>query len=157
MLRNAATFELVRAPPLIVGALFLSWTCAQQKSASILFRQGGSEGDKNINDQRDRNAGEGINQTFLGLRLIVLMALATGMRIDEIFGLWWCDLLHKEGLDRGVHGSRRAGGKATVNPRGIAQSTTVSLSEGPHSRIAVYEGSAGEGYWESRSAAMPYT
>src|ERR1017187_10128967 len=38
-----------------------------------------------------RKAGKGINQTFLRLRLIVLTALTTGMRISEIFGLRWCD------------------------------------------------------------------
>jgi integrase len=30
--------------------------------------------------------------------LIVLTALTTGMRIAEIFGLKWCDVLYKEGL-----------------------------------------------------------
>jgi integrase len=42
-----------------------------------------------------RKAGKGINQTFLRLRLI---ALTTGMRIAEIFGLKWGDVLYKEGL-----------------------------------------------------------
>ena len=45
-----------------------------------------------------RKAGKGINQTFLRLRLIVLIALTTGMRIAEIFGLKWGDVLYKEGL-----------------------------------------------------------
>ena len=39
-----------------------------------------------------------INQTFYRLRLIVLIALTTGMRIAEIFGLTWSDLLYSEGL-----------------------------------------------------------
>lgn len=39
-----------------------------------------------------------INETFFRLRLIVLIALTTGMRIAEIFALVWGDLLHKEGL-----------------------------------------------------------
>lgn len=45
-----------------------------------------------------RKAGKGINQTFFRLRLIVLIALTTGMRIAEIFGLGWNDLLYKEEL-----------------------------------------------------------
>ena len=45
-----------------------------------------------------RKAGKGINQTFLRLRLIVLIALSTGMRIAEIFGLVWRDVLYKEEL-----------------------------------------------------------
>jgi integrase len=39
-----------------------------------------------------------INQTFYRLRLIVLTALTTGMRSAEIFGLWWSDVLYREGL-----------------------------------------------------------
>ncbi len=39
-----------------------------------------------------------INQTYYRLRLIVLIALTTGMRIAEIFGLKWADLLYREGL-----------------------------------------------------------
>ncbi len=39
-----------------------------------------------------------INQTFYRLRLIVLIALTTGMRIAEVFGLEWSDLLYGEGL-----------------------------------------------------------
>ena len=45
-----------------------------------------------------RKAGKGINQTFLHLRLIVLTALTTGMRIAEIFSLRWSDLLFREEL-----------------------------------------------------------
>jgi len=39
-----------------------------------------------------------INQTYYRLRLIVLIALTTGMRIAEIFGLKWADLLYGEGI-----------------------------------------------------------
>src|ERR1041384_4115181 len=39
-----------------------------------------------------------INQTFYRLRLIVLIALTTGMRIAEIFALTWSDVLYGEGL-----------------------------------------------------------
>jgi integrase len=45
-----------------------------------------------------RKAGKGINQTFFHLRLIVLTALTTGMRIAEIFSLKWSDLLFREEL-----------------------------------------------------------
>jgi integrase len=39
-----------------------------------------------------------INQTFYRLRLLVLVALTTGMRIAEIFALKWPDLLYQEEL-----------------------------------------------------------
>src|SRR5277367_582254 len=45
-----------------------------------------------------RKAGKGINQTFFRLRLIVLTALTTGMRIAEVFGLKWTDVLYREEL-----------------------------------------------------------
>jgi len=45
-----------------------------------------------------RQGGKGINQTFFRLRLIVPVALTTGMRIAEIFGLQWSDLLYREEL-----------------------------------------------------------
>jgi len=51
-----------------------------------------------LDEKMYRQAGKGINQTFFRLRLIVLTALTTGMRIAEVFGLQWRDLLHKEGL-----------------------------------------------------------
>ena len=39
-----------------------------------------------------------INKTFFRLRLIVLIALTTGMRAAEIFGLRWADVMYNEGL-----------------------------------------------------------
>ena len=39
-----------------------------------------------------------INQTFYRLRMLVLIALTTGMRIAEIFALKWSDVLYREGL-----------------------------------------------------------
>lgn len=39
-----------------------------------------------------------INQTFYRLRLLVLIALTTGMRIAEIFALKWSDILYRENL-----------------------------------------------------------
>ena len=51
-----------------------------------------------VDEKRYRNGGKEINQTFSRLRLIVLIALTTGMRIAEIFSLEWSDLLFSEGL-----------------------------------------------------------
>ncbi len=45
--------------------------------------------------QKGTNA---INKTFYRLRLIVLIAVTTGMRAAEIFGLRWSDVLYGEGL-----------------------------------------------------------
>jgi len=44
-----------------------------------------------------RQGSGAINQTFYRLRLLVLIALTTGMRIAEIFALW-SDILYREGL-----------------------------------------------------------
>src|SRR5260370_37259013 len=51
-----------------------------------------------LDEKMYRKAGKGINQTFFRLRLIVLTALTTGMRIAEIFALRWSDLLIREEL-----------------------------------------------------------
>jgi len=51
-----------------------------------------------LDDKMHRKAGKGVNQTFFRLRLIVLTALTTGMRVAEIFGLRWSDLLYREEL-----------------------------------------------------------
>jgi integrase len=51
-----------------------------------------------LDEKMYRKAGKGINETFFRLRLIVLTALTTGMRISEIFGLTWNDLQYKEEL-----------------------------------------------------------
>jgi integrase len=52
---------------------------------------------KALDEKMLRKAGKGINETFSRLRLIVLVALTTGMRIAEIFGLKWTDLHYGEG------------------------------------------------------------
>ena len=39
-----------------------------------------------------------LNKTFYRLRLIVLIAVTTGMRVSEIFGLCWSDVMYSEGL-----------------------------------------------------------
>ena len=38
------------------------------------------------------------NKTFCRLRMIVLIAVTTGMRMSEIFGLLWSDVTYSEGL-----------------------------------------------------------
>ena len=38
-----------------------------------------------------------INKTFYRLRLIVLIAVTTGMRASEILGLRWSDVMYSEG------------------------------------------------------------
>jgi len=38
------------------------------------------------------------NKTFCRLRMIVLIAVTTGMRMSEIFGLRWSDVMYNEGL-----------------------------------------------------------
>jgi integrase len=39
-----------------------------------------------------------INQTFYRLRLLVLIALTTGMRIAEVFGLSWSDIRYRDSV-----------------------------------------------------------
>jgi integrase len=51
-----------------------------------------------LDEKMYRRGMKAINQTYYRLRLIVLIALTTGMRIAEIFGLKWLDLLYGEGL-----------------------------------------------------------
>jgi integrase len=51
-----------------------------------------------LDGKMHRQHGKGINQTFYRLRLIVLIALTTGMRIAEIFALTWSDILYREEL-----------------------------------------------------------
>ena len=50
-------------------------------------------------DEKMYRKGTGtINKTFYRLRLIVLIAVTTGMRVSEIFGLGWADVKYSEGL-----------------------------------------------------------
>ena len=51
-----------------------------------------------LDEKLYRKGGKAINQTFYRLRLIVLIAVTTGMRIAEIFGLKWSDVLYREEL-----------------------------------------------------------
>jgi integrase len=74
-----------------------------------------------LDEKMHRKAGKGINQTFLRLRLIVLIALTTGMRIAEIFGLKWRDLLYKEELI--VVRAKLKGGKVRYVPMPLELAT----------------------------------
>jgi integrase len=51
-----------------------------------------------LDEKTYRKGTKEINQTFYRLRLIVLIALTTGMRSAEVFGLKWSDLMYSEGL-----------------------------------------------------------
>jgi integrase len=51
-----------------------------------------------LDGKMHRQHGKGINQTFYRLRLLVLIALTTGMRMAEIFAVTWGDVLYREGL-----------------------------------------------------------
>jgi integrase len=51
-----------------------------------------------LDEKMFRRGMKAINQTYYRLRLIVLIALTTGMRIAEIFGLKWADLAYGERL-----------------------------------------------------------
>jgi integrase len=53
---------------------------------------------KALDAKQYRTGSKEINRTFYRLRLLVLIALATGMRIAEIFALNWGDILYREGL-----------------------------------------------------------
>lgn len=62
-------------------------------------------------------AGQGtkpLNQTFYRLRLIVLVAITTGMRAAEIFGLRWSNVKYSEGLI--AIGAKLKGGKMRYVP-----------------------------------------
>lgn len=49
-----------------------------------------------------------INQTFYRLRLLLPIALTTGMRIAEVFALKWSDLRYREGVIAVTQSSRAA-------------------------------------------------
>lgn len=51
-----------------------------------------------LDQKQYRTGSRDINQTFFRLRLIVLIALTTGMRMAEVFGLTWSDVRYDEGL-----------------------------------------------------------
>ena len=51
-----------------------------------------------LDEKQHRKGAKTVNRTFLRLRLLVLTALTTGMRISEIFTLVWSDILFDESL-----------------------------------------------------------
>jgi integrase len=51
-----------------------------------------------LDEKMYRKGTHAINKTFYRLRLIVLIAVTTGMRQAEIFGLKWPDVMYSEGL-----------------------------------------------------------
>jgi integrase len=51
-----------------------------------------------LDEKRLRKGTKDANQTTQRMRLIVLIALTTGMRASEIFGVRWPDVLYDEGL-----------------------------------------------------------
>jgi integrase len=51
-----------------------------------------------LDDRRLRKGTKDLNKTNGRLRLIVLIAVSTGMRASEIFGLLWSDVMYSEGL-----------------------------------------------------------
>jgi integrase len=51
-----------------------------------------------LDEKKYRKGTNDLNKTAHRLRLIVLIAVATGMRASEIFGLLWSDVLYSEGL-----------------------------------------------------------
>jgi len=51
-----------------------------------------------LDEKTYRKGTNSINKTFYRLRLIVLIAVTTGMRAAEIFGLRWSDVMYGEGL-----------------------------------------------------------
>ena len=53
---------------------------------------------KSLDMKMYRTGGRAVNQTFYRLRMLVLIALTTGMRIAEIFALKWSDVLYREEL-----------------------------------------------------------
>jgi integrase len=51
-----------------------------------------------LDQKRLRKGTKDVNRTIQRMRLIVLIALTTGMRAAEIFGLRWPDVMYAEGL-----------------------------------------------------------
>ncbi len=51
-----------------------------------------------LDEKMYRKGTRTINKTFYRLRLLVLIAVTTGMRVAEIFGLGWADVMYSEGL-----------------------------------------------------------
>ncbi len=67
-----------------------------------------------LDEKTYRKGTNAINKTFYRLRLIVLIAVTTGMRAAEIFGLRWSDVMYSEGLIGGA--GEAEGRKDAVRP-----------------------------------------
>ncbi len=67
-----------------------------------------------LDDRLYRKGTSDINKTNLRLRLLVLIAVATGMRASEIFGLHWSDVMYSEGLI--AVRSKLKGGRCATSP-----------------------------------------
>ena len=53
---------------------------------------------KALGEKRIRKGTNDVNLTIQRMRLVVLIGLTTGMRVSEIFGLQWSDVMYVEGL-----------------------------------------------------------
>jgi integrase len=51
-----------------------------------------------LGEKRIRKGTKDVNLTIQRMRLVVLIGLTTGMRVSEIFGLQWSDVMYVEGL-----------------------------------------------------------
>jgi integrase len=76
-----------------------------------------------LDRKMNRQHGKGINQTFYRLRLLVLIALTTGMRIAEIFALKWDDILYREELI--AVRAKLKGGKVRYGPMPVELATEI--------------------------------
>ena len=67
-----------------------------------------------LDSKRYRQGSREINQTFCRLRLLVLIALTTGMRVAEVFALKWSDIRYREEVIAVT--SKLKGGKSRYVP-----------------------------------------
>ncbi len=80
-----------------------------------------------LDEKLYRRGTKDLNRTNLRLRLLVLIAIATGMRASEIFGLAWSDIMYSEGLI--AVRSKLKGGKMRYVP--MAQELAVEIRRYP--------------------------
>jgi integrase len=67
-----------------------------------------------LDEKKFRKGTNDLNQTIRRMRLIVLIAVTTGMRSSEIWGLLWSDIMYSEGLIAGR--AKLKGGKMRYVP-----------------------------------------
>ena len=92
-----------------------------------------------LDSKTNRESSKEIDVRFLRLRLIVLTALTTGMRISEIFGLKWNDLFYEEGLI--AVRAKLKGGKMRYVP--MAPELAEELRQFPVGRDVIFPGKPG--------------